>query len=149
MIHSAALAANGPVPVKTAPNRYRVSLRELRFVLFQQLGLEEVLGKKPYENWGREEVELALGAAIGTPARRSNSSATGCSGTRSPAVGSPAVTASGIAACFFTTIVSGPGQYRSASRCAASGHSAARARAASIDATCTISGLVAGRPFSS
>jgi alkylation response protein AidB-like acyl-CoA dehydrogenase len=61
MIHSAALAANGPVPVKTAPNRYRVSLRELRFVLFQQLGLEEVLGKKPYENWGREEVELTLG----------------------------------------------------------------------------------------
>jgi len=35
---------------------------------------------------------FALGAAIGTPAARSNSSATGCRGMRNPTVGSPAVT---------------------------------------------------------
>src|SRR5262249_44317766 len=46
---------------RAAQNRYRTSLRELKFVLFEQLGLEEILGKPPFENWGRAEVELALG----------------------------------------------------------------------------------------
>jgi alkylation response protein AidB-like acyl-CoA dehydrogenase len=60
MIHSAALPV-GELPVaKSAPNRYRASLRELRFVLFEQLGLGDLLGKPPFEAWGREEVELAL-----------------------------------------------------------------------------------------
>src|SRR5215470_8935386 len=46
---------------RPAQNRYRTSLRELKFVLFEQLGLEEILGKPPFANWGRAEVELALG----------------------------------------------------------------------------------------
>ena len=53
---------------------------------------------------------FALGAAIGTPATRINSSATGWAGMRRPTVGSPAVTISGIRACFGTTSVRGPGQ---------------------------------------
>src|SRR5215470_2996704 len=46
---------------KPATNRYRTNLREVKFVLFEQLGLDEILGKPPFEAWGREEVELALG----------------------------------------------------------------------------------------
>jgi alkylation response protein AidB-like acyl-CoA dehydrogenase len=57
MIHSAALPV---VPVVKGQNRYRTSLRELRFVLFEQLGLDAILGNSPFEAWGREEVELAL-----------------------------------------------------------------------------------------
>ena len=45
---------------RPAQNRYRTSLRELKFVLFEQLGLEEILGKPSFSNWGCVEVELAL-----------------------------------------------------------------------------------------
>src|SRR6185503_11065144 len=74
MIHSAALSAAtsedfgsteahpaaAPAPARSAPNRYRSDLRELRFLLFEQLGLGELLGKPPFDSWGREEVELTL-----------------------------------------------------------------------------------------
>ncbi len=53
---------------------------------------------------------LALGAAMGTPAARINSSARGCAGMRSPTVGNPAVTISGMDGCLGTTRVNGPGQ---------------------------------------
>jgi alkylation response protein AidB-like acyl-CoA dehydrogenase len=45
---------------RPAQNRYRTDLRELRFVLFEQLGVDDVLGKSPYETWGRDEVEMAI-----------------------------------------------------------------------------------------
>src|SRR2546430_495152 len=50
---------------------------------------------------------LALGAATGTPAASSSARATGCAGTRTATVGPPAVTASGTAAAFASTSVSG------------------------------------------
>ena len=46
-----------------------------------------------------------------------------------------------------TTIVSGPGQNRSASFPATSGQSAANRRAVATSAACAISGFVAGRPL--
>ncbi len=59
MIHSAVLSQDSAPAVK-APNRYRANLREIRFVLFEQLGLGELLGTGPFEAWGRDEVDLAL-----------------------------------------------------------------------------------------
>jgi alkylation response protein AidB-like acyl-CoA dehydrogenase len=41
-------------------NRYKADLRDVRFVLFEQFKLQDILGKKPYDNWGREEVETVL-----------------------------------------------------------------------------------------
>ncbi|MFI5305902.1 MAG: acyl-CoA dehydrogenase [Polyangiales bacterium] len=43
-----------------AINRYRADLRELQFVVFEQLRLQELLGKPPFQAWGRDEVELVL-----------------------------------------------------------------------------------------
>ncbi|MEZ4401271.1 MAG: acyl-CoA dehydrogenase [Kofleriaceae bacterium] len=42
-------------------NRYKADLRDVRFVLFEQFKLQDILGKAPYENWGQEEVETVLG----------------------------------------------------------------------------------------
>ena len=41
-------------------NRYKADLRDVRFVLFEQFKLQDILGKAPYGNWGREEVETVL-----------------------------------------------------------------------------------------
>ncbi len=41
-------------------NRYLADLRELEFVLFEQFGLTELLGKPPFEAWGPEEVKAVL-----------------------------------------------------------------------------------------
>jgi alkylation response protein AidB-like acyl-CoA dehydrogenase len=41
-------------------NRYKANLRDLSFLLFEQFGLQELLGKAPYQDWGREEVESVL-----------------------------------------------------------------------------------------
>src|SRR5947207_11244822 len=41
-------------------NRFKSSLREFRFVFFEQLHLEDVLGKPPFAGWGRDEVEMVL-----------------------------------------------------------------------------------------
>ena len=43
-----------------AINRYRADLREIEFLLFEQFGLSELLGKAPFEAWGKDEVELVL-----------------------------------------------------------------------------------------
>ena len=92
---------------------------------------------------------FALGAAMGMPACRINASATGWFGMRTPTVSRPAVTISGIDACLGSTSVNGPGHQRRASLSAASGHAVVTRRAISIESTCTISGLVAGRPLAS
>ncbi len=43
-----------------APNRYKADLRELRFLIFEQFGLEKMLGQAPFEAWGRDEVDMVL-----------------------------------------------------------------------------------------
>ncbi len=44
-----------------AINQYKADLRELNFILFEQFGLGELVGKAPFEEWGEEEVKLILG----------------------------------------------------------------------------------------
>ncbi len=41
-------------------NRYKADLRDCHFVLFEQLGLGDLLGKEPYQDWGEEEVKLTI-----------------------------------------------------------------------------------------
>src|SRR5262245_55963035 len=41
-------------------NRYKADLRDVRFVLFEQFKLQDLLGKAPYANWGQEEVSAVL-----------------------------------------------------------------------------------------
>ncbi len=43
-----------------ATNRYRADLREIEFLLFEQFGLGELLGKPPFEEWGKDEVEMVI-----------------------------------------------------------------------------------------
>ena len=90
---------------------------------------------------------FALGAATGTPASSISASAIGWFGMRTPTVGNPAVTLSGTMLFLGSTSVNGPGHHWRASSSASGGHSATISRAISTDATCTISGLVSGRPF--
>jgi alkylation response protein AidB-like acyl-CoA dehydrogenase len=44
----------------SAINRYKANLREWTFVVFEQLKLQEVLGKGPYASWGTDEVTSAI-----------------------------------------------------------------------------------------
>jgi alkylation response protein AidB-like acyl-CoA dehydrogenase len=41
-------------------NRYRCDLRDIRFLLFEQFGLGELLGRAPYGDWAREDVDAVL-----------------------------------------------------------------------------------------
>ena len=68
-------------------------------------------------------------------------------GIRTATVGPLAVTMSGTAGFLGRTSVKGPGQKRSARRCASSGQLAVTSRASSMVATWTMRGLVAGRPL--
>ncbi len=43
-----------------AQNRYKADLRELKFLLFEQFKLAEVLGQAPFEAWGADEVNMVL-----------------------------------------------------------------------------------------
>ncbi|HET8939835.1 MAG TPA: acyl-CoA dehydrogenase N-terminal domain-containing protein, partial [Polyangiales bacterium] len=43
-----------------AVNRYKADLREIQFVLFEQLKLQELLGKAPFENWGPDDVKMVI-----------------------------------------------------------------------------------------
>ena len=45
-----------------AQNRYKADLRELQFLLFEQFGLGDVLGKAPFANWGTDEVKMTRAA---------------------------------------------------------------------------------------
>ena len=41
-------------------NRYKADLRDVKFLLWEQFKLQDLLGKAPYGNWGREEVDTVL-----------------------------------------------------------------------------------------
>jgi alkylation response protein AidB-like acyl-CoA dehydrogenase len=41
-------------------NRYKADLRDLKFLLWEQFKMQDLLGKAPYANWGREEVDTVL-----------------------------------------------------------------------------------------
>ena len=41
-------------------NRYRTDLRDFRFLLFEQFDLPSLLGKAPFEEWGRGECDMVL-----------------------------------------------------------------------------------------
>jgi alkylation response protein AidB-like acyl-CoA dehydrogenase len=57
----AALSRRPPVSNSQTPqNRYRADLRELKFLLFEQFRLGEILGRAPFEAWGVEEVSMVL-----------------------------------------------------------------------------------------
>jgi Acyl-CoA dehydrogenase N terminal len=43
-----------------AQNRYKADLREMYFLLFEQLRLGELLGKAPFDAWGEEEAKTSL-----------------------------------------------------------------------------------------
>jgi alkylation response protein AidB-like acyl-CoA dehydrogenase len=43
-----------------AQNRYKADLRELHFLLFEQFGLRDLLGKEPFASWGEDEVKMVL-----------------------------------------------------------------------------------------
>lgn len=45
---------------QTAQNRYKADLREVRFLLFEQFHLGEILGKEPFDAWGPDEVSMVL-----------------------------------------------------------------------------------------
>jgi alkylation response protein AidB-like acyl-CoA dehydrogenase len=47
------------------PNQYKSNLRDLSFLLFEQFKLEELLGKAPFANWGKDEVVAVLEEAYG------------------------------------------------------------------------------------
>jgi alkylation response protein AidB-like acyl-CoA dehydrogenase len=44
----------------TPQNRYKADLRETKFLLFEQFGLESLLGKAPFENWGKDECSMVV-----------------------------------------------------------------------------------------
>ncbi len=43
-----------------AYNRYKADLRELRFLLFEQFRVDELLSKPPFAAWGRDECQATL-----------------------------------------------------------------------------------------
>src|SRR5688500_9215350 len=49
----------------SSQNYYKANLRDLHFLLFEQFKLEELLGKEPYANWGKDEVTAVLEEAYG------------------------------------------------------------------------------------
>lgn len=44
----------------SSQNYYKANLRDLQFLLFEQFKLDELLGKEPYANWGKDEVVAVL-----------------------------------------------------------------------------------------
>jgi alkylation response protein AidB-like acyl-CoA dehydrogenase len=46
-------------------NYYKANLRDLTFLLFEQFKLDELLGKAPFANWGKDEVTAVLEEAYG------------------------------------------------------------------------------------
>ena len=90
---------------------------------------------------------FAEGAAMPPPNARSSASATGWSGTRTPTVSPPPVTASRTRAARRTTIVSGPGHSASPRRRAATGTSAAQSSSCPGAPRWTITGCSPGRPL--
>lgn len=50
--------------MESTQNWYRPDLRDIRFVLFEQFRLGELLGKGRFADWGEEEVNSVLGEAV-------------------------------------------------------------------------------------
>ena len=48
---------------QAAQNRYRADLREVRFLLFEQFRLGDILGKAPFEAWGHDEASMVIDEA--------------------------------------------------------------------------------------
>lgn len=46
-------------------NYYKANLRDLAFLLFEQFHLDDLLGKPPFSNWGKDEVLAVLDEAYG------------------------------------------------------------------------------------
>ncbi|MDB4957312.1 MAG: acyl-CoA dehydrogenase [Myxococcales bacterium] len=46
-------------------NYYKSNLRDVSFLLFEQFQLQDLLGKEPYANWGKDEVLAVLDEAYG------------------------------------------------------------------------------------
>jgi len=46
-------------------NYYKANLRDLAFLVFEQFKLDELLGKAPYANWGKDEVLAVFEEAYG------------------------------------------------------------------------------------
>ncbi len=46
-------------------NYYKANLRDVQFLLFEQFKLDELIGKAPYPNWGKDEVVAVLEEAYG------------------------------------------------------------------------------------
>ncbi len=43
-----------------AQNKYKADLREFSFLLFEQFGMRDILGKEPFAAWGEDEVRMVL-----------------------------------------------------------------------------------------
>ena len=52
-------AVSKPIP---AINRYKADLREFTFLLFEQFGIDELLGQAPFDAWGADECKTTLTA---------------------------------------------------------------------------------------
>ncbi len=46
--------------MSTGINRYKADLRDFRFLMFEQFGVSELLGKSPFANWGADECSMVL-----------------------------------------------------------------------------------------
>jgi len=46
--------------VSTGINRYKADLRDFRFLMFEQFGMSELLGKAPFAAWGADECSMVL-----------------------------------------------------------------------------------------
>ena len=44
----------------SAVNRYRCDLRDMRFLMFEQFKIQDILNKGPYKDWGEDEVNMIL-----------------------------------------------------------------------------------------
>src|SRR5258705_11875623 len=47
-------------PTMSNQSYYKANLRDLQFLLFEQFRLDDLLGKPPFPNWGRDEVIAVL-----------------------------------------------------------------------------------------
>src|SRR5688500_3257613 len=47
-------------PMSQPVNRYRCDLRDMRFLLFEQFGLGDLLGKAPHQDWAADDVNAVL-----------------------------------------------------------------------------------------
>jgi alkylation response protein AidB-like acyl-CoA dehydrogenase len=45
---------------QASQNRYRADLREIKFLLFEQFRLGEILGRAPFESWGVDDASMVL-----------------------------------------------------------------------------------------